>query len=184
MKLLVPVVAAAFAFCAFDAGAQEACLNDYQKKVSEIQAAQDPELTATAAEIKRLQDAGFDPEKYIVDFEGKLVPIVVKFYYLAERKSQAIEGANQVAENCAKEVAPYRAIADLLIIYETMGLSLLLPDEMTRIDFAEVLKNGKPFGGDDAVLPKAREVVLDNLGVGGDVRKVIEDPKQILPWNW
>ena len=60
-----------------------------------------------------------------------------------------------------------------------MGLSLLLPDEMTRIDFEEI-RRGKPLGGDEALIPKARDDALKSLGIGGDVAKVIKDPKCIF----
>ena len=40
----------------------------------------------------------------------------------------------------------------------------------------------KPLGGDKALIPKARDDLLNGLGVGGTGRKAIENPTQ--PWKW
>ena len=150
--------------------AQEACAKDYEQAVQNISAQTDPELNSTADQIKKLQGIGDDPNRYIVDFEGKQVPITVKFYALANRKSEAIQKEQDTAKSCASSVMPLRTASDLAIIYETAGLSLLLPPEATRIDWAEILKNGKPLGGDSALIPKARDDMLNAIGLDNNAR--------------
>jgi hypothetical protein len=108
-------------------GAQEACANDYQKAVDQISSKADPEINTTADEIKKLQVINFDPNRYIVDFEENMVPITVKFYALASRKLEALQKEQDTASKCVKSVMPIRIASDLVIIYETAGLSLLLP---------------------------------------------------------
>lgn len=164
------------------ANAQEACANDFEKASGEISSKSDPELKATAAEIKKLQGIGVDPNRYIVQFEGKDVPITVKYYVLASRKVDALQQAQDTASKCSKDVMPLRIASDLATIYLTDGLSLLLPDQATRVDWAEIIKNGKPLGGDQALIPKARDDVLNAVGLDKQSTPghFLRDPKCIF----
>ncbi|MGE3781588.1 MAG: hypothetical protein AB7H71_02445, partial [Alphaproteobacteria bacterium] len=49
---------------------------------------------------------------------------------------------------------------------------------------AREIRDGRPLGGPNAAIPKARDDALNSLGIGGDARKIIQDPKKALPWNW
>ena len=48
-----------------------------------------------------------------------------------------------------------------------------------KIDLGEVYK-GRTFGGDNALIPKAREDALNALGISGDVAVVIRDPVNVV----
>lgn len=88
---------------------------------------------------------------------------------------------------CLQAVKPANTLVNFAIqgyaLAATGGLSLLLPEKTLYVDMGEVL-HGKPLGGDGALIPKARDDALDALGIGGDARIIIEDPKQIFPWEW
>lgn len=186
MRINIPtlsgILIAAYALASTSALAQEACANDYQKAVADISAKSDPAIKETADKIKELQKLNLDPNRYIVNFEGKDVPITVKLYALASRKLEAKQNEQKSAEKCAKDVMPLRQASDLAAIYYTYGLSLLLPPETTRVDWAEIIKNGKPLGGDQALIPKARDDLLDAVGL--DNRSTpghfLRDPKCIF----
>lgn len=72
---------------------------------------------------------------------------------------------------------PLQSTVDLSIIYATNGLALLLPPQVYHIDVATIMA-GKPLGGDAALIPKARDDILNALHVGGTVRDIIVDPRK------
>ena len=162
---------------------QERCADDLAKEFSHVQTVYHPQLESTMETIKRLQDAGLDPNQYVVEFDDQLIPITYKYVSLKERASAAVTIAENEAENCVESVEQVRQTYEIARLPATLfGL-----EKQTRIDFAEIFKDGKvhkPFGGDSAFVPRAREQILKELNIGGDVAKVIRDPKQALPWNW
>jgi|GEM_PF-5749262 len=153
--------------------AQQYCITEFEKASSNIQAKYRPELDATLAEIKRIQDIGLDPNRYVVDFEGKLVPLTVKASTLYDRYSNELSTERGRAEGCIGTSAPAQMLVDIGKIYGTGGLSILLPKNMTNVDASAIL-NGYPLGGQGAVIPTIREKILN--GDRGDVANFVRDP--------
>lgn len=155
------------------------CEDQYHNRIQAVSSSHVPGLEALRAEIKRIQDAGLDPSKYLVEFEGQHVPMTYKFAVLFDRYQSAANGAAGKAQGCAAAVAPAQLAANIGVVWATGGLSLLLPERMTRIDVGEIL-HGKPLGGDNALIPKAREDLLRAITGrehdNGEISKIIRDP--------
>lgn len=86
-------------------------------------------------------------------------------------------------KGCLSAVTPANKIVNFAIqavaLVATAGASTSLHEKALYVDMGEVL-HGKPFGGDKALIPKARDQILDGLGIGGDAKKVFKDPKCIF----
>lgn len=69
---------------------------------------------------------------------------------------------------CVEAVAPANTLVNLTIqtlaIISTGGASLLFPEKSLYVDMGEVL-HGKPFGGDQALVAKARDDAMRELGI-------------------
>ncbi len=160
-------------------GAQAAdyCTNKYAASASATQAKFDPQLTSVYAEIKRVQEAGLDPDKYLVEYRGELVTLVQKANNIAVSYRTEMSQASGEAEGCAAAIAPANLLVNGVIktyaIWATYGLALLLPDRMTNVDVGEIA-HGKPFGGDHALVPEVREFIL--RGDRGTIANIVRDP--------
>lgn len=86
-------------------------------------------------------------------------------------------------KGCLEAVTPINKVVNFAIqataLVATAGLSTVLPEKSLYVDMGEVL-HGKPLGGDEAIIPKARDQVLEGLGIRGDAAKIIKDPKCIF----
>lgn len=87
---------------------------------------------------------------------------------------------------CIEAVKPanttVNTVIQALAILTTGGGSLALPEKSLYVDMGQVL-NGYPFGGDKALVVKAREDVLNALGLGGennDIGKTVRDPGRVI----
>ncbi|WP_152510175.1 MULTISPECIES: hypothetical protein [unclassified Labrenzia] len=98
-------------------------------------------------------------------------------------RDRAFRAVEQMRFQCTQRYVPMQQMANVVVSIYTAGLSEFLPPQFTYVDVSEIM-NGRPLGGPTAVVPKARDDVLDSVGIGGDAKKIIQDPKQILPWNW
>jgi hypothetical protein len=94
---------------------------------------------------------------------------------LKRDKSLAVTYVNDEIGKCEKDLKPLQDIVDGWLAIETGGISSLLPGKMGHIDVSDMLA-GYPLGGPDALIPHAREQVFKALGIGGDFKKVIENP--------
>ncbi|AVA20684.1 hypothetical protein [Rhizobium sp. NXC24] len=98
-------------------------------------------------------------------------------------RDRAFAAVEQLRMQCTARYIPMQNMANLVVRTYSLGLSEFLPRQMTYVDVSEIV-NGRPLGGPNAAIPKAREDALRNLHIGGDAAKIVRDPKQILPWNW
>jgi hypothetical protein len=162
-----------------DATAGSYCENQYGDSITKATNAYAPTLESLRAEIKRVQDAGLDPTKYVTEFEGQYVPLTYKFAVLVTRYKTEANRARGEAQGCASAVAPAQTAVDIATTVGTGGLSLVLPYQVTHIDVGEIL-HGKPLGGDSALVPKAREDILRAItghdNDQGEISKIIRDP--------
>jgi hypothetical protein len=159
------------------------CEQQYSSRIGAVQAKFRPELLSLEAEIKRLRAASVDPTRYVVEFEGKWVPITYKFGMLFDRFEKESANASGKAEGCEKAVAPAQLAADIGVLLATNGLSLILPDRVTHIDMGQVI-NGKPFGDDNAFVPKFRDdvigVITGDRRDNGFISNFARDPIQCM----
>lgn len=69
---------------------------------------------------------------------------------------------------CAQAVAPANSLVNLTIqtiaLISTAGASTLLPQKTLYVDMGEVL-HGKPLGGDDSFVVRARDDAMRELGI-------------------
>lgn len=98
-------------------------------------------------------------------------------------RDRAFGAVEQVRYDCTRRYIPIQKMANYAVRIYSMGLSEFLPPQYSYVDVSEII-DGRPLGGPNAVIPKARDDALRNLEIGGDVGKIIRDPKQALPWNW
>lgn len=98
-------------------------------------------------------------------------------------RDRAFQALAQKRFECTQHYIPMQNMANFVVAIYSGGLSEFLPPQLTYVDVSEIM-NGRPLGGPNAVIPKARDDTLNNLHIGGDAAKVIKDPKKILPWNW
>jgi hypothetical protein len=173
--LLITSVAAICAAGSLSAHAGSYCEDQYNDATGRAKGAFVARLDATAAQIKRVQDAGLDPNKYVEEFEGKLVPLTYKYSVIYDRLKSEVDKASGELTGCAKAVAPAQSIIDIA----TLPLGIILPERMVHIDAGEIL-NGYPLGSSSAFIPKAREDILRMItghdNDNGEVSKIIRDP--------
>lgn len=128
---------------------------------------------AAAAQAK-----GFSPENFPQAGPSGVV-VAVNIYAvvqnLAYQRDTALQAVFQGFSDCARGFAPYQQILNIGSFFLTGGMSSIIPPAATYID-ASRLFSGTPFGGPAAMVPQAREQILNTLGIGGDVAKVIRNP--------
>ncbi|MCP9230586.1 hypothetical protein NMG46_10050 [Mesorhizobium sp. LMG 17147] len=142
---------------------------------------------AAAARMK-----GFDPENFPQsDQNGNVetVNFVEIINDLSSQRDQAISEIYGGFQDCEQGFQPAQDIIDTGEFYLSGGLTEILPDQVTHIDASRLLR-GTPFGGPNALLPRARDQILISLGIGGDLANIIRNPLEIrpggpvrLPWN-
>lgn len=130
--------------------------------------------------IQQAKDNGYDPRKFpYFDKDNNLHTvdlIAAKDDLLSRRGADQKAVSDKVNAECDKQLQPIQDIVDASVAIATLGLSEVLPKHFTHIDTSEIIIGGKPLGGDNALIPKARDDILDGLGVGGTGRKIIVDP--------
>ncbi|KRC76375.1 hypothetical protein D3C87_1370980 [compost metagenome] len=141
----------------------------------------DHQINETRELIQKANDEGKDPSKI------ELADGIATINY--ERLLQDTIDAKQLAYSDAEAKAAQcdaNAVPDWLSDVQkttdfAMTVALLPYVALTKsyaaakIDLGQVYK-GRTFGGDDALIPKAREEAFNALGIGGDVAKVLRDP--------
>lgn len=157
--------------------------NAIKLKAGEFYAAR---IAATQELISDDKRAGKDPSKH--EYEGGLATVDLN-ELLARTliaKDQAYASADEQASKCDMEAVPdflgdAQKVSDYAAVIATLPYALLNKEyaEKAHIDLGEVYK-GKPLGGDNALIPKAREDAFDALGIGGDVAQAIRDPGKPL----
>lgn len=130
--------------------------------------------------IQQAKDAGYDPRKFpYFDADNNLHTvdlIAAREDVVSQRGVDRKSVSDRVNADCDKKLQPIQDIVDASVAIATLGLSEVLPKHFTHIDTSEIIIGGKPLGGDNALIPKARDDILDGLGIGGTGRKIIVDP--------
>ena len=129
-----------------------------------------------------LHAKGVDPSNFpqaMPNGSIEIINIPFLIQMLANQRETAIGAIFQGFQQCEAGFQPYQNIINTGVFFLTGGLSQVLPPAATHVDASRIL-GGTPFGGPNALLPQARSQVLNILGIGGDVRKVIENPRCIF----
>lgn len=156
----------------------EAFGNAIRQKVEEFFA---PRILETQSLIDSEIAAGRDPEQYQI--QGGMVTINLRklLAKINEMKELGMKNAELHENACDKEAVPNwigdaTKVSDIALGIAMLPLILLTGNlAMAHVDLGEVYK-GKIFGGNDAFVPKLRDDVLDELRIGGDIRKFLNDP--------
>lgn len=129
-----------------------------------------------------LQAKGVNPANFpqaMPDGSVQIINIPFLIQMLATQRDTALGAIFQSFHQCEAGFAPYQNIINIGVFFMTGGMSQVLPPAATHVDASQIL-GGTPFGGPTALVPQARSQVLNGLGIGGDVRKVIENPRCIF----
>lgn len=162
--------------------AADTCNEGENKGTAAIDAEFVPKIELTLKISKALQDKGLDPRKFpIVSESGDvevldLVDLVEK---LANKRADGYQIVRNAKNDCEKALKPYQDVVDAGVLFATGGLASVLPERFKNIDVSQIL-SGHPLGGPNALIPKMRDDILNGLGIGGDVAKIIRDPKCVF----
>lgn len=192
------VITALACLASSPAWAQEKCFKDGKDEILQWVNGHSAELNKYAALMEQTRSEGKDPSQVFVDFRGIRIPLSAAYMTVHsefDRDSKvAVERAVDGAHKCASDVQLPRAGYDFAREY--FGLTTVLPEAVTRVDFAEI-KAGNIFGSSVALVPKALEDARKNfekaqsdLGkgmehAGGQLAKATEDLRKAAdPKNW
>lgn len=138
--------------------AQEKCFKDAKDEITKWIEANDDELIAFANQMDNTRKEGKDPAQVWIKYNGMEMPLSVAYQLVHAKYGKssraAVEQSVEKSRACAKDVQLPRAAYD--VAREYFGLTTVLPEAATRVDFAEI-KAGNIFGGSDALVPKALE---------------------------
>lgn len=129
-----------------------------------------------------LQAKGVNPANFpqaMPDGSVQIINIPALIQMLASQRDTGLGAIFQSFQQCAAGYAPYQQIINTGVFFLTGGMSQVLPPAATHVDASRIL-SGTPFGGPNAVVPQARTQILNGLGIGGDARKIIENPRCIF----
>ncbi len=87
-------------------------------------------LTAAVGQVRQLQQAGLDPNRYIVEYNGGYTVLTVKLRDLVEQSAAALE----LPKSCSENMMPFRKMADVKMIYQHYNLTAMLPPIMASTD--------------------------------------------------
>ena len=140
-----------------------------------------PRISEVQKMIDEEKAAGRDPKAK--EIQGGIATINLE--KLLEKvnamKAEAMNSASVHEEACDKDAVPNwigdaQKVSDIALTIAALPFILLTGNlAAAHVDLGEVY-NGRPLGGDNALIPKARDDVLDALHIEGDLRKLIKDP--------
>ena len=144
----------------------------------EVNGYYDGRIDQVADAIQDIKNAGGNPNDIAIRVGDELLTLPQIEARLKQDKSKSLASVASSVNDCKEGVKPYQDVVDAFADVLTGGLASALPGKMGHIDASDILA-GYPLGGDKALIPKAREDILNALGIGGennDIAKVIRDP--------
>jgi hypothetical protein len=127
---------------------------------------------------KALQDKGFDPRKYpVIMPDGTVDPVDLPevLAKIAFENANAVQNIEEATRDCTNGSSGPEKLSALATFFSTDALASILPKQLTHIDASQIL-SGSPFGGPGGLIPKARDDILQSLGMNNDIGKLIRDP--------
>ena len=140
-----------------------------------------PRISELEKMIQEKRAAGEDPSNVKLLGGAVTINYPVLLTQVINTKNQAINKASQEEQSCQSGAVPkwlgdaQKASDIALTIVILPFVALTQNYAAAHIDLGEVYK-GRPLGGDNALIPKARADVLDALNIGGNERKFLENP--------
>ena len=136
--------------------AQEVCFNDAKSNFNKWRVTNGKMLDELSAKYT----ASKDPSKEMVVYNGMRMPIVAALIIEGEKYGSEADAKLSVeidgAKKCSGQVAIPRGVYDLA--REWLGMTTILPEKATRIDFEQV-RRGNIAGGDNSIINEAgREI--------------------------
>lgn len=145
----------------------------------------DHQIQATKDLIQDAVNKGLNPKA--VDLQGGIATI--DYEELLQRtiaaKNLAYNEADDRVRVCDSTAVPdwlsdVQKTSDYAMTIALMPFIIMTQQyAAAHIDLGEVYK-GRTFGGDNALIPKAREDALNALGIGGDVANFLRDPGNVV----
>ena len=149
--------------------------NDGYSSVNEYY---NPRIKQISDSIAEIVAAGGDPSSIAIRVGDKFYTLPEISAKLRKEKNIGMSLVNQQVDECADAVKPYQDLVDGFVNISTGGIAKLLPGKMGYVDASDILA-GYPLGGEGAFIPKAREDILNAMGMGGannEIGKRIRDP--------
>ncbi|MFM0125703.1 MULTISPECIES: hypothetical protein [Paraburkholderia] len=140
-----------------------------------------PRLSETQKMIEEDTAAGHDPTHHEIQDGLATVNLVLLLKRMNEMKELGMQNAVAHENACDKDAVPdwigdAQKVNDIALGIAMLPFILLTGNlAAAHVDLGAVY-HGRPFGGENALIPKVRSDVLDFLQIHGDVRKFIEDP--------
>lgn len=172
-----------FAFiCPRETDAQDVCRQAAFQADMQIRNAYGQQIDYYLRLAAGAQAKGFNPQNFPqAGPDGVVVAVNLHgiVQNLAYQRQTALQAIFQSFSECVRGFAPYQQILNVGMFFMTGGLSSVIPPAATYIDASQLL-SGTPFGGSSALVPKARDQILDGLGIGGDAAKILRNPRCIF----
>jgi hypothetical protein len=148
--------------------AQVPCMNEGKAAAKTYQ--ENANLTATVGQVRQLQQAGLDPNHYLVEYNGVYTVLTVKLHDLVEKSAAALESP----KSCAENMMPFRKMADVKMIYQHYNLAALLPPNMASTDYYSVAGGAPmPSGG---MMPAETIFGVKPLQMSPEMVKILRKP--------
>ncbi|KRC76374.1 hypothetical protein ASE30_07130 [Achromobacter sp. Root83] len=157
------------------------CASYGQKIREKVEEFFNPRIEATEKIIADELAAGRDPAQYSIQGGIATINLIKLLDKIKESKGLGIINAQTHEGECDKVAVPNwigdaQKVSDIALGIAMLPLILLTGNlAAAHVDLGEVF-HGKPLGGENAFVPKVRDDVLDFLQIGGDMRKLINDP--------
>lgn len=174
-----------------------AVTKQYEVRWAAIDAKYDPVLTDIANQIAAAEKAGLDLDNVTYVYDDKRYGIrdaetLVKYLKSTDRantnKWYREQGGIIAADrdNELERGKDLQTVAEVLTLPTNLLGQLIGRPGLTRVDTYQIT-DGRPLGGDTALIPKARQDIGKIVGVdlnkdNGFVGNAIKNPTQ--PWKW
>jgi hypothetical protein len=140
-----------------------------------------PRIVATEKLISDAIAKNLDPQKVVLEDGIATINYEALLTRTNDAKSASLAGVDSQVAACDKDAVP-DWLADpqkksdyALTIAMLPYVALTQQYAAAKVDLGEVYK-GHPLGGDGALIPKAREEVLNALGIKGEQAEWLRDP--------
>lgn len=137
------------------------------------------------AETQKIYDedvaAGRDPRHHSIQDGIAEINLELLLKKMNEMRELGKSKAAEAEDTCDKSAVPNwigdaQKVSDIALGIAMLPFILLTGNlAAAHIDLGEVY-HGRPLGGDNALIPKMRDDVLDFLQIHGDVREFINNP--------
>jgi hypothetical protein len=175
MRLAFVVGVAASLYCGSAYPQAHQCSEAQTVGDSQVSAYYDPRIKQVSDAIADIIAKGGDPNSVAIKIGDKFYTLPEILAKLNRDKQIGLAGVAKLIDDCNQQVKPYQDVVNSFVNVETLGIASMLPGKMGFVDASDILA-GYPLGGPDALVPKARDQLLNSLHIGGDVAKTIKDP--------